>query len=537
MTGFIPERPSHDVEQASVTSAWHPLRNAVYRSLWIAAIFANIGAWMHEVAATWLMAGMAPSPLYVSLLQTATSLPMFLLALPGGALADIVSRRFLLLFTFAGLILAITTAGLLALGGWLNPWLLLSITFLIGVGNGFARPALDALTPEVVTHADMPQAVSLDALGLNVARALGGTLAGLLMARLGPGALFLLNAACVLPYGIALLKWKPEARPRTLPPESIMQATRAGLRYLRFAPALRSVVIRIAAFIFAGSALWSLLPLIARGEMKVGPAEYGLLVGFFGTGALAGAWLLPAVTSRVRPNSLLTAATILLAGVLFSIAFVRSYAVMAGIMIAAGLSWLALMSSLNGAVQGSVPGWVRARASALSSLTFMGGMTAGSALWGLIATVGSVPFALVSAAGAGLAGACLGVRYRLPERSVDYAPSLHWPKPELEGASNEAGPVEVTVEYRIDPARAGVFDQEIRRLGDVRKRDGATDWRLDVDPADPSHYIEIFTLPSWTDHLRQHERVTVADRQLEDAVRAFHAGRTPPVVTHRPAKR
>lgn len=517
-------------------SAWSPLRLPVYRSLWIAALLSSIGAWMHEVAAAWLMTGIAPSPLFVSLLQTATSLPMFLLALPGGALADILDRRRLLLETFAALILAIGTLGALAVIGWTSAWVLLAFTFLIGTCNGLARPALDALTPEVVGPDELPQAVSLDAVALNVARAVGGAAGGFLIGVLGSGGVFLLNAGITLPYALAILRWRRAPAARSLPPESVGGAVKAGLRYVRHAPALRSVLVRVAAFIFSGCALWSLFPLVARGEMKLGSAAFGLLVGSFGVGALAGAILLPVLRARVGPNLLLAGATLLLSVVLFALAFFRSFGSVAATMGAAGVAWLALMSTLNAALQSSIPSWVRARASALQGLTFMGGTTAGSAFWGLLATGKGVPFALASAGVVSAAGLFLGWRYRLPGKKLDLAPSLHWPAPSLAGGSEgRDGPVEVLVEYRIEPARESDFKKAMAGLELLRRRDGATGWRLELDPADPSHYIEIFRLDSWAEHLRQHERVTVVDREHEESVRKFHVGKSPPLVTHRRA--
>jgi predicted MFS family arabinose efflux permease len=515
-------------------SAWSPLGVPVYRSLWMAALISNIGAWMHDVAAAWLMSGIAPSPLFVSLLQTATSLPAFLLALPGGALADILDRRRLLVGSFAALIVAVASLGLLTFLGWTTAWVLLAFTFLIGIGTGFARPALDALTPEVVDPKELPQAVSLDAVGLNVARAVGGTLGGFAIAALGSGAVFLINAASDIPYILSLLRWKRRPVATGLPPESVGGAVKAGLRYLRFAPALRSVLVRVGAFIFSGCALWSLLPLVARGEMKLSSGGFGLLVGAFGTGALLGALVLPRLRSRVTPDALVAGATLLLAGVLLSLAFVRAFALVAATMLSAGMAWLALMSALNTALQSSIPSWVRARGSALYGLTFMGSMTAGSAVWGILATQTNARTALATASAVSAAGLLLALRYPLLKQKLDLAPSMHWPAPSLEdSASGPDTPVEVTLEYRVDPARAADFIREMEKLGNIRRRDGATAWRLEVDPVEPSHYIETFRLDSWAEHLRQHERVTVEDRALEELTRSFHLSHTPPVVTHR----
>jgi len=514
-------------------AAWGPLRIPIYRSLWIAALISNTGTWMHDVAAAWLMTGIAPTPLFVSLMQTATSLPMFLLALPAGALADMLDRRRLLLATFAAIIVVVAALGVMTLSGLATAWVLLAMTFLVAIGLGLARPALDALTPEVVGPGHLPQAVSMDAVGLNVGRAAGGALGGVLIATLGPGAVFLANAASNLPYLDVLRRWKRPASASALPPESLGGAVKAGLRYVRHAPALRAVLIRMAAVLFAACALWSLFPLVARGEMKLGSVSFGLLVGSFGLGALAGALVLPAVRTRLSPNVMLASASLLLAGVLLSLAYVRTYALVAVAMAVAGVGWLAMLSSLNTALQSSVPSWVRARASALSGLAFMGGMTAGSMLWGILATAKGVSFALAAAAGAAVAGLFLGLRYPLPRKAMNLAPSMHWPAPILVGEGGPEGPVEVVVEYRITPARFGEFRVALRQLESVRRRDGAIEWTVELDPADASHCVETFRFDSWTEHLRQHERITAEDRALEDHVRSFHVSTVPPVVTHR----
>ena len=515
-------------------SSWGPLRIPIFRSLWIAALVSNTGTWMHDVAAGWMMTGIAPSPLFVSLLQTASSLPMFLLALPAGALADMLDRRRLLLVTFSGLVVVVAALGGLTLMGMASAWVLLAMTFLISIGTGLARPALDALTPEVVGSADMPQAVSLDAAGLNVGRAAGGTLAGIMIATMGSGAVFLANAASEIPYLVTLGRWKRSTPASSLPPESLGGAVKAGLRYVRHAPALRIVLLRTTAVIFAGCALWSLFPLIARGEMKLGSVPYGLLVGFFGAGALLGAVALPQVRARLTPNRLLAGATLLLAGVLVSLAVVRNYALVAVVMGVAGVAWLAMLSSLNTALQSSIPSWVRARGSALSGLALMGGMTAGSTVWGVLATARNVRFALLGAGVWALATLILGLRYKLPGKAMNLAPSLHWPAPLLHG-SQVAGdyPVEVVIEYRIEPGRSGEFKLVMLELEIVRRRDGATEWSLEEDPGEPGRYIEVFGLESWTEHLRQHERVTQEDRALEDRVRSFHVRQGVPRVTHR----
>lgn len=525
---------THDEGEASSASPWAPLRHSVYRSLWAGALLSNIGTWMHDIAAGWTMMGLNPSPVFVPLLQTAGSLPMFLLALPGGALADILDRRRLLAGSLAGIILVIAVLGLLTVLGWTSGWVLLVMTFLIGVGNGISHPASDALTPEVVEPRDLPQALSLDSVGLNLARAIGGALGGFLTAVVGPGGVFLMNAAASVPLPLTLLGWKRPTERTSLPPESIRAALKTGIRYVRHAPELRVVLLRVLCFIIPACALWSLMPLLVRSELKLSAIDFGLVVGAFGVGALSGAQILPIFRHRTSPNALFAGSTLVFAGVLFSLAVARSFPIVVGTMAIAGIAWLALNSTLNIALQRSIPSWVRARGAALFGLTFMGGMTMGSTLWGVITAVSGTRTALASAGALAVAGALVGLRYPLPGRVLNLLPSLHWPSPTV--SAGEAAldmPAEVTVEYRIDPDRAQGFRAAMEKLEHIRRRDGSREWKLEVDPADASHYIEIFTFDSWADHLRQHERVTVEDRTLEEITRSFHVGRTAPVVTHR----
>ena len=489
---------------------------------------------MHDVGAAWLMTTLSPSPVLVSLLQTATTLPVFILALPAGALADLVDRRRLLMFTQGWMCVAAGTLGVLALAGLSTPWMLLAFTFALGLGAALNMPAWQATTPELVSREELPAAAALSGVAVNIARAVGPAMGGLIVAEIGAWAVFVLNAVSFIAVMIVLYRWHRSPRESVLPAERFLGAMRTGLRYLRHAPGLHAVIVRTLGFIVCGSAVWALLPLIARQELGLTSLGYGLLLGCLGLGAVAGAAALPWVRRKIGTDALAAGATVIWAGATLALAYVRVVGWLYAVMAIGGAAWIGFMASLNAAAQTAVPSWVRARALAVYLLAFMGGMAGGSALWGTVAAYEGIPFALTCAALGLVLGLPAAARYRLAaDTDLDLTPSLHWPAPAVALEPDlEGGPVLVTVEYRIDPERSHEFSRTMHAQSRVRRRDGAIQWGLFVDVTDPGRYVETFVVESWAEHLRQHERVTVADRDLEDRTRSFHIGDTPPVVSH-----
>jgi MFS family permease len=515
-------------------SAWGPLMQPVFRALWTASVASNIGTWMQNTAAAWLMTSIAPSPVMVALVQTATSLPIFLLALPAGALADVIDRRRLILFTQMWMLLAAALLGVLTLAGCTTPWVLLTLTLLLGIGSALNAPAWQAIVPELVTRQQLPAAVSLNSAGFNMARAVGPALGGLVVGWAGAGTAFLINAASFLAVVGVLYLWQRPPRESTLPAERILGAMRTGMRYVRHAPALRTIMLRATAFIVCASAQLSLLPLLVRREMSVGSVGYGIALGCFGAGAVLGAALLPRIRRTLEMEHLVTVNTLVFAATLFAMAWLRNFVLLCMALFIAGTAWLALLSSYNSSVQASVPSWVRGRALAVYMLVFFGGMAAGSTLAGAAAALVGTPRTLLGAGGGLILGLLLTARYRLAATErIDLRPSPHWGSPNLAFEPRpDTGPVLILVEYQIDPERSRDFTLAMRRLRNTRLRDGAIRWDLFVDAASPQRYVESFVVESWLDHLRQHERITVADREVEELVRAFHRGDGPPLVTH-----
>jgi MFS family permease/quinol monooxygenase YgiN len=513
--------------------AFAPLRERVFTVLWAATVIGNTGTWMRDVGSGWLMVTLSPSATIVALVQAATSLPIFLLALPAGALADLVDRRGLLIGVQAFLLAVVSLLAVLASADALTPWTLLALTFLAGCGAAIGQPAWQAVVPELVPRPLLRPAVALNSLGINVSRAIGPALGGLIVATLGVPAAY---AADALTYAVvigALLWWRRAAPAPQGPPERLGGAMRAGLRYAAASAPLRRVLARAALFFAFGAAPWALLPLVARGLPDGGPAAFGLLLAAVGAGAVGGALSLPALRKHLSANASLFAATLAVAGAMALLGAASSLPVALAAALLTGLGWIVAVTTLNVSAQGVLPAWVRARGLALYLTVFYGAMALGSLVWGRIADAASVPVALALAAVLAVAAGLAARRVALPEAEADLAPAGLWPAPALAApVADERGPVVVTVSYRIDPAESEAFRAAISRLGAIRRRDGALRWGVMEDAADPARITEWFEVATWAEHLRQHARLTGADVPIQEAVRAFHRGEGPPAVSH-----
>ncbi len=517
------------------TSAWSPFRYSAFRMLWIAAVISNIGAWMNSMGAAWLMTSLSDRPLFVALVQTAAALPMFLLALPAGALADIVDRRRYLLFVQVGMLIVAVTLTMITWLDWTTPWLLLVLTFGLGIGAALTAPACQATTPELVPTTMLPAAISLNSAGINVSRSIGPAIGGLIIASAGPAAAFAINAASFLAIIMALYLWRREPHSSMLPAERFLSAMRLGIRHVRQSPPLKRVLIRTAIFFPFASALWALLPLIARSELNRGASGYGILLSIFGIGAVLGWLILPGLRNRMTSNTIVMTATLVFGIAMILIAVFKVFSVANVALLFAGMAWITVLSSLNVAVQQLVPNWVRARAVSIYIVVFFAGMTGGSAIWGEIASRFDIATALLCAASGLILSILVTQKLPLSTESIpNLAPSMHWPAPETAEPllSPDHGPVLVTVEYRVKPENKEDFIRVMNELRGTRLRNGAFGWGLFKDVAETDRYIEYFIDESWVEHMRQHERVSVADREVQEQVNTFHTGEQPPMVSH-----
>ena len=511
-----------------------PLATPLFRALWIATIVSNIGTWMNDVGSSWLMTSLSPSPLWVAMVQAATTLPMFLFALPAGALADVIDRRKLLIASQLLILLGAASLATTTFLGLTTPLVLLGLTAVMGLGAALSAPAFQAIVPELVEKPALADAISLNSLGVNIARAIGPALGGVIVALSGPAAVYALNAVSVLAVLGVLVMWRRQAVASTLPAEHFFGAVRAGYRYARHAPALQLVLVRSIAFFLFSSALWALLPLVGRRELGLDAAGYGALLGCMGAGAILGAVMLSRVRKRMNANRLSIIASLLFALATFALAHAVNVWIAGLVMVVAGLAWITMLSGLNVAAQMAVPAWVKARALAIYLLVFQGAMTAGSIVWGALASRTDITTALTVASAAMALATLIALRFPLPAaNAVDLTPSGHWVEPAVSGEhASDRGPVMILIEYRVDPARTADFVRVLHGFKAVRKRDGALRWDVFEDAGTPGLVIESFVVGSWLEHLRQHERVTHDDRLTQEQIARFHIGDAPPVVRH-----
>ena len=512
-------------------SPWTPFRHPAFTVLWLATLVSNVGTWMYNTASSWLMTELAPDPFVVAMVQVAATLPMFLFALPSGALADVVDRRRLLMVVMMSTTVVSAALSALVWLGLVTPPLLLLFTFLIGVGSVLIAPAWQAIVPQLVPKQELTPAVTLNSVGFNISRAIGPALGGAVMAALGIAAPFWVNTISNLAVVGALAWWRPpEKRAHHLPAERLWAALVSGVRHGRYNAPLRATMVRaVSFFVFAG-AYWALLPLVSRERIGGGPALYGILLGAIGSGAVAGAFVLPWLKNRWGPDRTVAGGTLgtALALAAFGLSTSGAVAVCAGVV--AGASWIAVLASFNVSAQVALPEWVRGRGLALYMTVMFGALTLSSALWGKAADLVGLPAAHLAAAVGALAMIPLSWRWKLQSgAAADLTPSLHWPAVAAREVDYDRGPVMVTVEYRVRPADRAAFLAALQKLGPERRRDGAYAWGIFEDTAAEGRFVETFYVGSWLEHLRQHERITNADRVLQDAVAGFHVAGTPAV--------
>ena len=522
-------------------SAWTPLRQPLFRNRWLASIVSNTGGWMQDTAATWLMTSLTRSPLLIALMQTAASLPVLLLGLPAGAMADILDRRRLLIFWQSWMLGAAAVLSILSFGHGIGPWMLLLLTLLLNVGAAMNNPAWQAIVPELVPRSELAEAISLNSAAYNLARAVGPALGGLCMAifvsvMTGAATVFLINAASFLFVILVLYVWKRKPLYTSdLPAERLLSSIRAGLRYVHHASAIRGILIRAFLVTSCVAAMWALLAVVAQRDLKHGALGYGLLNASIGAGAVGGAILLPRIRAKLSADAIVFASTIAFVLTLAVMAFVHTTVLVVAVLLLAGFAWTSTTSTFNIAVQVAAPAWVQARLLGTYQMVFQAGMAIGSAAWGWVAEHSSTPAALSAAALGLLAGLPLAARYRIhagvtADLSSARALIRSAPSVVIE-LRPEDGPVLISIRYCIEPEQAQEFINAIHELKTIRLRDGAMRWGLFKDAADPTRYVETFLVESWAEYLRQRERLTVTDLQVRSKVFNFHGGDTPPVVT------
>ena len=514
-------------------SAWDPLRRPVFRLLWGTWLTANICMWMNEVAAAWLMTTLTTSPVMVALVQSASVLPVVLFGLPSGALAVILNRRRWFMFTqFWVAANALILCVVLAADAMTAP-LLLWLTFGNGIGLAMRWPVYAAIVPELVPRSELPTAIALNGIAMNTSRIIGPIVAGALIASLGTGYVFLLNAALSLAAGLVIMRWRLEPNSSVLPGERFFGAMRVGFQYVAQSLLMRSLLLRIAIFFLQSTALLALLPLVAKRMPAGGAWTYTFLLASLGLGAIATAFFLPRLRVLITRDRLLRDGTLVQAFAMVAVGFAPNVWIAMPAMMLAGAAWLAVVNTLTVASQLSLPDWVRARGMSLYMMTMMAATSVSAAVWGQVASMIDVPWTFVAAAATGIALTLLAGRlHTMSMEQQDLTPAriLKEPVPAFP-VEHQMGPVMVTVDYRIDPARAAEFATVMRESRANRLQMGALSWGLFQDTSEPGHYIEYFLDESWADHLRRFDRFTAADADLRERRYAFHVGAEPPKVT------
>jgi len=523
--GRLTETAEKNLRARGLSSLWRPLRVSTFRNLLVADVVSDIGAFMQNVGAAWLMVSLGAGPIYVALTQTASSLPYLLLALPAGSAGDIFDRRKLVLATESWMTgVALLLAGL-TIAGFMSPWLLLLLTFALSAGDAFETPTWRAILPELVAKDDLAAASALNGIEFNLARAVGPALAGIVIAAAGVATAFVVNFVSFFGVILVVARWKRPIRKRTAPPETLTGATVAAIRYLRHSPTILTVVVRTGIVMFFSSALFALLPTVARSVNQTA-VGYGILLGCFGAGAIGGALIMQSARARWSTEVVVSTGVVILGLVIVAISGLHRLSTLAPVMLVGGAAWVIFISLISALVQNLAPDWVRARVLAIFILVYQGSFAVGSAAWGAVAQRAGIRIALVCA-GVGTIGSLMFVLFaKLPESTADLSPWNHWRMPVVVREATAdllRGPVLVTVEYTVIPERAAEFVAAIHQYGRLRRRDGAYRWGIFRDTEVADRYLEIFLVNSWAEHLRQHERQTQADREVEQRLSRYVA--------------
>jgi MFS family permease len=503
---------------AAAVSIRATLRHTAFRALLTGGSIYFIGNAMQAMATAWLMVELTGSSFLAALVQTAVFLPMFLLALPAGVLADTTDRRRLMLGALLAQALVVAALALLAWAGWAGPAALLFFTFLAGCCTAVLSPSWNSAIVDVVPRDELPQAITAIGISYNSARALGPALAGAVFAAAGSGWVFAIAVAGVLALFEAVRRYPPRPHPPSrLPAERLWGGMLSALRFARHSETLLAQLLRTGAYGGAGSALWALLPVIGQQKLGLGATGFGFLMGCLGTGAVMAGLVIGRLRTRLGLERLVGICAAVFALAMAVAALVTVHLVVYAALVAAGASWMSVMSTYNTATQTSVPPWVRARATALHTLAALGAFAIGSAIWGAVSGLVGLTFTLLLASAAMLASLLLARHFPLRMSNLDEVTQVplsqdlfvkHQPAP-------EAGPVAVEIAYRVQPERAADFLEAVSLLRGPRRRDGATFWRVYRDLDDPARFTERFIVTSWADYLHQRARRTLADEELE----------------------
>jgi MFS family permease len=522
-------------DAAPPPSAFGPMRAPVFRMLWLTWLIANTCMWMNDVAAAWMMTSLTTAPIWVALVQTASMLPVFLLGLPSGALADILDRRRYFIITQFWVAVVATILCAVILADAITPPVLLALTFANGIGLAMRWPVFSAIVPELVPRAQLPAALALNGVAMNASRIAGPLAAGAIIASLGSAYVFVLNAVLSVISGFVIMRWRRTHVPSPLGRERIGGAMRVGLQFARHSNRVKAVLARVAASFFHSTALMALLPLVARAQGGGGAGVFTLLLACMGGGAISAVFFLPRMRQAFSRDTLVMASTVLSAAMIAVAAVSTNVVLTSSAMWLSGMAFIVSANSLSVSMQMALPDWVRARGMSIYQMALMGASATGAAVWGQVATLDSVQHSLLYAAGSSVVVMALVLRL-IQDRELleDMTPSsaLKALAPSL-SPLQDGGRLVLTVEYRIDPERTEAFMALMELSRRARLRQGALSWTLLRDVSDPGLFTEQIIDPSWTEHLRRFDRATAGDAALRERKLAFHLGPDGPVITRR----
>ena len=533
--------PDSNSGSSRAYSGLSPLKYNAFKAIWLAAIASNIGNLMEAVGESWLMTSLVASSLLIALTWASDNLSIAALALPAGALADIVNRRKLLIIGQSWMLVIALTLAIVTLAGFISPIILLILIFLLGVGEAISTPAFSPFLLGTVPRSEIRSAITLNGVALNIGLGIGPAMGGIIVAAMGPVAVFLLNALSFAGIVIVLLRIKDSSSKQTeeishLPAERMLGAMRVGLRYVRNSPSIHSVFVRATAFAISSSALPALLPSLSRFTLRLDSSGYGILFGLFGAGAIIGGIIIvPRAIKKISPDNLVLIATAIFSASLIILGTMHHLVVLYAAMVLAGIAQIMAFSSFTYVLYRGLPNWVMSRVASVYQLILQSAIVGGTVLWGATADKLGIRITLLITGIALVAGLITKLKFPLPagEGEVDISPSMHWREPALVIEPElERGPVLVQIEYKIDPIHQYDFVMAMKDLGSIRKRDGAFFWGIFRHDTYQNVFIESFLIDSWAEHLRQHQRITNADRLVQDKVLSFHIDNKPPVVSH-----
>ena len=530
--------------ESAPATAWAPLREPTFRMLWLVSVTANVCLWMNDVAAAWLMTSLTASATLIAMVTTASSLPVFLLGLPSGALADIVDRRKYFMTTQIWVAINAAVLYVVSITVGLTPVLLLLLVFTNGIGLAMRWPVYAAIIPELLPRTQLPQGLALNGIAVNVSRIVGPLVAGAIIQAAGSEYVFAMNCALSILCAIVLFRWKRESKPPSvLPGERFIGAMRLGWQYVRESPRMKDAIVLTCTFFVHATALIALLPLVAKRMVDGGAGVFTLLLASLGLGAIVAATQLPRLRDRWNRDQLAFRGTILQAVATAGVALSDHMWLAAPAMFVGGVAWIVTANSVSISAQLALPDWVRARGMAIYQMAIMGATALGALVWGQIAERTSVPVSL-AACSVGLLASLALTRARVLEGDAeeDHTPTHPWNEPvPLRTIEPHDGPVMVTLEYLIDPTRSAGFESIMAETRSARLRQGAVSWGLFEDLERPGRFVEYFACDSWADYLRRFDRFTVHDERLHEMRHAFHLGDTPPEISrfiarHPPAR-